>query len=95
MGKVSINNLAQYANDIDAKPQPTDMFEVKVTRLQLQWLRNMTALQIKSERAQLDYYTKRDEAKHPERKAMLRFSERLRTAKEMMEALDKARRFEQ
>ena len=95
MGKVSINNLTQYAKNMDARPLPSDMFEVKITRSQLQWLRKLVAVQVKTERAQLDYYIKRDAAKHPERKTIDRFRERLENAKGAEDALDKARRIEQ
>ncbi len=94
MSKVSINNLTQYAKDMDARLLPSDMFEVRITRSQLQWLRKLVAVQVKTERAQLDYYIKRDAAKHPERKTIDRFRERLGSAKGAEDALDKARRIE-
>lgn len=95
MSKVSINNLTQYAKNMDARPLPSDMFEVRITRSQLQWLTRLVAVQVKTERAQLDYYIKRDAAKHPERKTIDRFQERLGNAKGAQYALDKARRIEQ
>ena len=48
MGKVSINNLTQYAKDMDARPLPSDMFEVRITRSQLQWLRKLVTVQVKT-----------------------------------------------
>ena len=90
MSKVSINTLADYAKRVDARPLPSDKFTVTLTRSHLQWLQRIVALQIKSERAQLDHYIKRDYAKHPERKAIDRFRERLEIAKDFAQALDKA-----
>lgn len=87
---VSINTLADYAKRVDAKPLPSDKFTVTLTRSHLQWLQRIVALQVKTERAQLDYYIKRDAAKHPERKTIDRFRERLEIAKEFAEALDEA-----
>lgn len=95
MSKVSINNLTQYAKDTDARPLPSDMFEVEITRSQLEWVRCLVAQQFKSERAQLDYYIKRDATKHPERKTIAKFTMRLQVAKDLMDVLDKARRIEQ
>lgn len=87
---VSINNLTDYAKRVDARPQPSDKFTVTLTRSHLQWLNRIVALQVKTERAQLDYYIKRDAAKHPERKTIDRFRERLEIAKDFAQALDKA-----
>lgn len=87
---VSINNLADYANRVDARPLPSDKFTVTITRSHLQWLQRIVALQVKTERAQLNYYIKRDAAKHPERKTIDRFRERLEIAKDFEQALDKA-----
>ena len=90
MSKVSINTLADYAKRVDARPLPSDKFTVTLTRSHLQWLQRIVALQIKSERAQLDHYIKRDAAKHPELKTIDRFRERLEIAKDFAQALDKA-----
>lgn len=87
---VSINSLADYAKRVDARPLPSDKFTVTLTRSHLQWLQRIVALQVKSEKAQLDYYIKRDYAKHPERKTIDRFRERLEIAKDFAQALDKA-----
>lgn len=92
MSKVSINSLADYAKRLDARPLPSDKFTVTLTRSHLQWLNRIVALQVKTERAQLDYYIKRDYAKHPERKTIDRFRERLEIAKDFADALDKATR---
>lgn len=90
MSKVSINSLADYAKRVDARPLPSDKFTVTLTRSHLQWLQRVVALQVNTERAQLDYYIKRDYAKHPERKTIDRFRERLEIAKDFAGALDKA-----
>lgn len=92
MSKVSINNLTDYANRVDAKPLPSDKFTITLTRSHLQWLQRIVDLQVKTERAQLDYYIKRDAAQHPERKTIDRFRERLEIAKDFAGALDKATR---
>lgn len=86
MSNVSINSLADYAKRVDARPLPSDKFTVTLTRSHLQWLQHIVALQVKTERAQL----KRDYAKHPERKTIDRFRERLEIAKDFADALDKA-----
>lgn len=93
MSKVSINNLAEYAKRVDARPLPSDKFTMTLTRSHLQWLQRIVALPVKTERAQLDYYIKRDYAKHPERKTIDRFRERLEIAKDFAQALDKATKF--
>lgn len=90
MSKVSINSLTEYAERVDARPLPSDKFEVTLTRSHLEWLRKLVTLQVRIERAQLDYYIKRDAAKHPERKTIDRFRERLGIAKDFEQALDKA-----
>lgn len=90
MSKVSINSLTEYAERVDARPLPSDKFEVTLTRPHLEWLRKLVTLQVRIERAQLDYYIKRDAAKHPERKTIDRFRERLGIAKDFEQALDKA-----
>ena len=90
MSKVSINALADYAKRLDANPLPSDKFTLTLTRSHLQWLQRIVALQVKTERAQLDYYIKRDAAKHPERKTIDRFRERLEIANDFAQALDKA-----
>ena len=87
---VSINNLTDYAKRVDARPLPSDKFTVTLTRSHLQWLKSTVALQVKTERAQLDYYIKRDAAKHPERKTIAKLTERLEIAKDFAQALDKA-----
>ena len=87
---VSINNLTDYSKRVDARPLPSDKFTVTFTRSQLQWLQWVIGLQVKTERAQLNYYIKRDAAKHPERKPIERFHERLEIAQDFAEALDKA-----
>ena len=87
---VSINSLADYAKRLDAKPLPSDKFTVTLTRSHQQWLQRIVAMQIKSERAQLDYYIKRDYAKHPARKTIDRYRKRLEIAKDFAQALDKA-----
>ena len=58
MSKVSINSLADYAKRVYAKPLPSDKFTLTLTRSHLQWLQRIVTLQIKTERAQLDYYIK-------------------------------------
>ncbi len=90
MSKVSINALAEYAQRVDARPLPSDRFTVTLTRSHLQWLRNIAKQQVKTERAQLDHYIKRDAAKHPERKTIDRFRQRLNIATDFAQALDKA-----
>lgn len=89
MSKVSINSLSEYAKRVDSQPLPSDKFTLTLTRSHLQWLQRIVDQQVKSERAQLDYYIKRDYAKHPERKAIDRFRERLEIAKDFAQALDK------
>lgn len=91
MSKVSINNLADYAKRVDARPLPSDKFTVTLTRSHLQWLQRVVAQQVKSEQMQLEHYIKRDAAKHPERKTIDRFRERLEIAKDFAGALDKAK----
>lgn len=90
MSKVSINSLAEYSRQIDARPLPSDKFTLTLTRSHLQWLQRIVAQQVKTERAQLDHYIKRDHAKHPERKTIDRFCERLEIAQDFVQALDKA-----
>lgn len=90
MSKVSITNLAGFAKRLDAEPLPTDKFSVKLTRSHLQWLQRIVAQQIKSERAQLDHYIKRDAVNHPERKTIDRFRGRLEMAQDFKDTLDKA-----
>ena len=90
MSKVSINALADYARRVDAKPLPSDKFTLTLTRSHLQWLQRIVAQQVKTERAQLDHYIKRDAAKHPKRKAIDRFRERLEIAMDFAQTLDKA-----
>lgn len=90
MSKVSINALAEYADRLDARPLPSDKFTVTLTRSHLQWLQRIVAQQVKTERTQLDYYIKRDAAKHPERKTIAKFTERLEIARDFAQTLDKA-----
>ena len=90
MSKVSINSLAEYSRLIDARPLPSDKFTLTLTRSHLEWIQRIVAQQVKTERAQLDHYIKRDAAKHPERKTIERFRERLEIAKDFAQALDKA-----
>lgn len=92
MNKVSINNLADYTKRIGARPHPSDKFTVTLTRSHLKWHQRIVAQQVKSEQMQLDHYIKRDATKHPERKTIDRFRERLEIAKDFAEELDKATR---
>jgi len=89
---VSMNELAAYSQRMDARPQPSDKFTVTLTRSHLEWLRNIIGLQVRTERAQLDYYIKRDAAKHPERKTIEKFRNRLQIALDFQQAIDKAKR---
>ena len=95
MIKVSINNLTQYAKNMDARPLPSDLFGVRLTRSHLKWLSRIVAQQVKTEKAQLDHYIKRDAAKHPERKTIDRFRERLEIAEDFLQAIDKVKRIYQ
>lgn len=90
MSNVSINSLADYAKRVDARPLPSDKFTVTLTRAHLKWLKHLVSVQVSTTKAQLDYYIKRDAAKHPERKTIGRFRERLQVAKDFAQALDKA-----
>lgn len=90
MSKVSINNLAEYARQMDARPLPSDKFTVTLTRAHLKWLKHLVSVQVSTTKAQLDYYIERDAAKHPERKTIDRFRERLEIARDFAYALDKA-----
>ena len=90
MSKVSITRISDAAKRMDANPLPSDKFTLTLTRSHLQWLQHIVALQVQTERAQLDYYIKRDAAKHPERKTIDRFRQRLETAKDFAQALTKA-----
>lgn len=91
MSKVSINRLSDFAREIDASPLPTDLFTVTLTREHIKYLRWLMDVQVKTERCQLDYYIKRDYARHPERKTIDRFRERLRCAEDLDTALKTAK----
>ncbi len=92
MSKVSINALADYAKRLDAKPSPSDKFTLTLTRSHLQWLQWVVDIQVRTEKAQLEYYVKRDAAKHPERHTIAKFNKRLELAQDFASALDKAMR---
>lgn len=91
MGKISINQLANYAKQIDARPLPSDIFTVNLTRAHLNWLHRIVVQQVRTEKAQLDYYIRRDAAKHPERKTIDKFTERLQMAIDFKQALDNSK----
>jgi len=90
--KVSINELAAYAQRMDARPMPSDRFTVTMTRSHLEWLREIVRQQVLTEQRQMEYYIRRDAAKHPERKTIEKFRHRLEMAQVFQQAIDNAKR---
>jgi len=89
---VSITKFREFAERVDARPQPSDKFTVTLTRAHLEWLREIVRQQVLTEQRQMEYYIRRDAAKHPKRKAIEKFRHRLQMAENFRQAIDKAKR---
>ncbi len=85
-----ITNLESVAVRLNPTVSLDDRFQFTVTREELTWLKKLVEVQVKTEDCQMQYYIKRDAAKHPERKTIDRFRKRLELAKSVRYRLTQA-----